>query len=65
MIQRLPVAVIRILPVFTAIVIALAARRILPSGIGTIPRLIITAGLILLMIWLFSRLTRRIDRRRA
>ncbi|MGA0123003.1 MAG: hypothetical protein ACO3KD_08390 [Gaiellales bacterium] len=65
MIQRLPVALIRLFPVFLSVLIALAARRILPSGIGTIPRLIITAGLILLMIWLFSQLTRRIDRRRA
>jgi flagellar biosynthesis protein FliQ len=65
MISRLPVAVIRILPVCTAIAIALAARRILPSGLGTIPRLLITAALVLLMLWLFAQLTRRIDRRRA
>lgn len=65
MISRIPVAAIRLFPVLTAVVIALAARRILPSGIGTIPRLIITAGLVLLMIWLFSLVTRRIDRHRA
>ena len=65
MISRIPVAAIRLFPVLSAVVVALAARRILPSGLGTIPRLLITAGLVLLMIWLFSLVTRRIDRRRA
>ncbi len=59
--KNLPVSLIRILPVFISVVVAFAVHRFIPGG--PMIRLPITIALVLVIIWVFSQLTRRADQR--
>ena len=60
--RHLPVALVRILPVFISVVMAFAVHRFVPGG--PLIRLPLTLALVLVIIWVFSQFTRRVDDRR-